>query len=105
MTDPSIKTVTLDALVDTSLKTADKVVKDKEIQGELWRMRHCQWQYWPYEFEVLYHVVHGMAVPLVFHFRELLEDQLLTSGWKTVADTSSYRELLVKADEQRAKRI
>lgn len=104
MGDPQIKTVTLDVMVDSSLKTADKVVKDKEITGELWRMRHCQWFYWPWEFEVLYHVVHGMAVPLVFHYRELRDAQHPAAGWQMVADTATYRQLLVQADEQRAKR-
>lgn len=51
MAGSQIKTFALDAMVDSSLKAADKVVKDKEITGELWRMRQCHWQYWPWEFE------------------------------------------------------
>lgn len=105
MADVQIKSMTLDALVDTSLKTADKVDKDKEIVGELWRMRHCQWQYWPYDFEVLYHVIHGQAVPIVFHYRR--QRKQLISGvqeWQTIADTDTYRKLLTVADEERTKR-
>jgi len=89
-------------MVDSSLQNADKVHKDdQQLKGELWIMRHAHWFYWPLEVEIVYHVVHGLASVLVFHYRDHTEPRQVTD-WQAIVDTRVYRDLLTEADRKRA---
>jgi hypothetical protein len=93
----------LELMVDTSLRQADKVVvDDQSVKGELWLMRNARWIYVPLEFQILYHVQKGVPFVVLFKYTNHPHGWLSTK-WRTVPDTETYRKLLKKADSERSK--
>lgn len=92
----------LEAMVDSSLRLADRVViDDQSVKGDLWLMRHAEWDYQPYSFKILYHIFRGE--PFVVLFRWTAIPSGPWSRWHNLNDTDSYRIKLQQADSERIK--
>lgn len=94
----------LEAMVDSSLRVADKVVTDDQsLRGELWTMRNAIWTYWPFQFQIVYHLLGGEPFTMLFHYRNSLISGLWTT-WKQIRETKDYQKLLTEADIARVAR-
>jgi len=94
---PGISLKDLERMVDDSLRIADNVIEDNQsLRGELWLMRNAIWEYWPYRFQILYHVYHGDAFIMMFSWKchEWSNDE----EWASISTTKDYRTLLNRAD-------
>ncbi len=108
MLEPILISLTdLERMLDSSLSASDMVHFDhKEYKGEVFLWRHAHWRYWPLDFEILYRVEKGQAVISKFFFRNLkinirgasVKDAIADTKQNRISDTSTYREILARAD-------
>ena len=93
-----IKLRDLEALVDSSLRIADRVMSDDQsVKGELWLMRHANWTYLPFSFNIVYHVLQGEVFVVLFTYEAKVPGKVP----KPIPDTDTYRKLIVAADNWR----
>lgn len=93
----AISLVELEALLDSSLRLADKVnFDDQSVKGECWLMRNALWVYRPLKIQLSYHVVNGIPSIILFQYKIL--DLKPDINWISIVDTNAYRSLLQSAD-------
>ncbi len=93
---PRVETKTFEALVDSSLRIADRVDSDEQsLKGELWLMRGCRWLYKPFRFRLGYHVLEGVLEIVYFQGQRLQPNK---GQWFSVRTTDEYRQILKDAD-------
>lgn len=94
---PSVSAREFEELIDTSLRTADRVDPpmpgDCDVKTETWIMRACRWVYRPFRFRCAYHILNGELQVVYF------QGQILGSHrWGSIRTTDEYREILQRAD-------
>lgn len=81
----------LNAMVDSSLRFADRAVADEQsIKGEKHIYRRAVWDFKPFRFELAYHTIDNVSFVLLFDVRDPT-DELNRIG---IPDTNTYRRLL-----------
>lgn len=83
----------LNKMVDTSLRHADRVVRDDQgIKGEKHIYRNAEWEFRPFRFEIAYHIVSDISFVLLFDSFDL--NDIIGTTRTPIVDTARYRELL-----------
>jgi hypothetical protein len=83
-----ISAADLNLMIDSSLRHADRVFVDNQsVKGEKWVIRHAEWEFRPFRFEIAYHLVDQVSFVLLFN----VVDEV---GRCPVPDTATYRRLL-----------
>lgn len=102
---PSMSLPELEAMIDSSLRVADKVeIDNQSIKGEKWWFRNSIWRYTPYLFQSVYHVCGGQPFVMCFRYEdETIPDQFRAS--ESIRDTETYQKILVRADMARLARL
>lgn len=95
--EPQIDLKAWEALVDSSLRIADRVDSDDQnLRGELWLMRECRWVYLPFRFRLAYHVLAG-SLEIVFFMAQRAGER----KWRSMRTVDAYRDVLRQADDVR----
>jgi len=73
------------------------VEDNQSLQGEIWLMRNARWEYLPFRFQVVYHVIKGGLFVVLFRYSPLVGKDT----WLNIPDTDQYRDILTTADKWR----
>lgn len=86
----------LNHMVDSSLRVADEVRADNQsVKGEKWTMRHAEWRFGRFWFEIVYHLVDNDSFVLLFN---RVEEVGQMKQRTPIPDTDTYRRFVQIAD-------